>query len=56
MDRLAPTAAADIDIFWKDRKPDAAPTSRIVFDDMPLSKMGLVRDAGRSLASLKSNP
>ena len=47
---------ADADIFWKQRKPDALPTSRNVFDDMPLGKMGFVRDPGRSLDSLTQNP
>ena len=47
---------ADADIFWKHGRPDALPTSRNVFDDMPLGKMGFVRDPGRSLDSLTQNP
>ena len=47
---------ADADIFWKYGRPDALPTSRNVFDDMPLGKMGFVRDPGRSLDSLTQNP
>ena len=47
---------ADADIFWKDRQPGAIPTSRTVFDDMPLGKMGFVRDPGRSLEALQSDP
>jgi len=47
---------ADADIYWKSRKSDAKPTSRNVFDDMPLGKMGFVRDPGRSLGDLEANP
>lgn len=42
-------ATADADIYWESRSKDAKPTSRHVFEGMPLGRMGFVHDPGRDL-------